>query len=267
VNSGGTTLSKGDLALAKLGADWPQARGAMNGLLEKWRARGFSFKLEWLLRCINAVITGNALFSALADVKTPAFQQGLAETEGLVDSLLDMVVFRLGLDNDHVLGSRYSFPLLARYLSQRGGRLDNRSERDQLLFWYIHTFLWGRYAGSTESVLNQDLAVIHSPEGALERLIQQLRQNRGDLRLAPNDFRGWGQNNRFYPFLYMLTRVAHARDWGNGSDMARDGARPSLQLHYIFPKETLYEHQYTRPEANAIANYAFVTPAGVAAAS
>ena len=26
VNSGGTKLSKGDLALAKIGAEWPQAR-------------------------------------------------------------------------------------------------------------------------------------------------------------------------------------------------------------------------------------------------
>lgn len=266
VNSGGTTLSKGDLALAKIGADWPQVRGSMNNLLEKWRARGFSFKLEWLLRCINAVATGSALYSALADVKTPTFQRGLSETEGLVDTLLDTVVSRIGLDNDQVLGSRYSFPLLARYLSQRGGRLDNRLERDQLLYWYIHTFLWGRYAGSTESVLNQDLNVIHSPEGALERLIQQLRQNRGDLRLAPNDFRGWGQNNRFYPFLYILTRSDHARDWASGEDMTRDRARPALQLHYIFPKEALYERQYTRPEANAIANYAFVTAGGAALA-
>lgn len=266
VNSGGTTLSKGDLALAKIGADWPQARGAMNELLEKWRIRGFSFKLEWLLRCINAVVTGNALFSALADVKTPMFQQGLAETERLVDALLDIVVSRLGLDNDQVLGSRYSFPLLARFLAQRGGRLDSRLERDQLLFWYIHTFLWGRYAGSTESVLNQDLTMLQSPDGTLERLIQQLRQNRGDLRLAPNDFRGWGQNNRFYPFLYMLTRVDHARDWANGRDMSRDAARPALHLHYIFPKDTIYKYHYARADANAIANYAFVTPAGLTVA-
>jgi hypothetical protein len=264
VNSGGTTLSKGDLALAKIGAEWPQARGSMNVLIEKWRARGFSFKLEWLLRCINAVTTGNALFSALASVKTSAFQQGLAETEGLVDTLLDLVVTRLGLDHDHVLGSRYSFPVLARYLAQRGGRLDSHSERDQLLFWYIHTFLWGRYAGSTEAALSQDLTAIQSPEDALERLIRQLRQNRGDLRLVPNDFGGWGMNNRFFPVLYMLTRVGHARDWASGSDLMIEGARPPLPLHYIFPKDELYKRKYSRAEANAIANYAFVTPAALA---
>jgi len=267
VNSGGTTLSKGDLALAKIGAEWPQARGVMNERIEKWKARGFSFKLEWMLRCINAVVTGNALFSALADVRTPEFQQGLEETEVLVDTLLDMVITRLGLDHDHVLGSRYSFPLLARYLTQRGGQLENRVERDQLLFWYIHTFLWGRYAGSTESALNQDLTVLQSTDDALELLIQQLRRHRGDLNLSPNDFGGWGRNNRFFPVLYMLTRVGHARDWANGTDMTLEGSRPPLHLHNIFPKDALYHQRYRRAEVNAIANYAFVTPAGFSLAN
>ena len=61
----------------------------------------------------------------------------------------------------------------------------------------------------------------------------------------------------------MLTRVGHARDWANGNDMTRDGSRPHLQLHNIFPKDLLYEHRYSRPEVNAIANYAFVTPTGL----
>ena len=64
-----------------------------------------------------------------------------------------MISSRLGLDHDRVLGSRYSLPLLSRYLMQRGGHLNDYIERDKLLYWYVHTFLWGRYAGSTESFL------------------------------------------------------------------------------------------------------------------
>jgi hypothetical protein len=94
---------------------------------------------------------------------------------------------RLGLDHDRVLGSRYSFPIMAKYLTEREGSLADHKEGDQLLYWYIHTFLWGRYAGSTESVINQDLDLIEKKEGAIDRLIGQLRQNRGDLRLNPND--------------------------------------------------------------------------------
>ena len=104
---------------------------------------------------------------------------------------------------------------MARYLDERKFRLDDPRERDQLLYWYVHTFLWGRYAGSTETVLNQDLALIEQPDGALERLIAELRRHRGDLRLQPNDFLGWSKGARFYPLLYMMTRVGKAKDWGD----------------------------------------------------
>ncbi|MBI2939471.1 MAG: DUF262 domain-containing protein, partial [Chloroflexi bacterium] len=68
VNSGGTKLSKGDLALAKICAEWPEARQEMEACLERWEKVGFSFKLDWLLRSINTILTGEALFSALKDV-------------------------------------------------------------------------------------------------------------------------------------------------------------------------------------------------------
>lgn len=261
VNSGGTKLSKGDLALAKICAEWPDARAEMKARLDKWKNAGFFFKLEWLLRCINTVTTGEALFSALKDVDTQTFRKSLEQTEKFVDSLLNLTASRLGLDHDRVLGSRYSFPLLARYLLLRGGQVSDHTERDKLLYWYVHTFLWGRYAGSTESVLNQDLRQIEDLDGALDRLIRQLRQNRGDLRLNANDFVGWSQGARFYPLLYMLTRVCRAKDWQSGIELSSHllGAMSRLELHHIFPKALLYKHGYERPDVNALANFTFLT--------
>jgi hypothetical protein len=261
VNSGGTKLSKGDLALAKVCAQWPEARQEMKARLDRWAQAGFHFRLEWFLRIINAILTGEALFTALKDVNTPTFQHGLEQAEKAVDTLLNMIAGRLGLDHDRVLGGRYAVPLMARYLMQRGGHLAGAAEQDRLLYWYIHTFLWGRYAGATESVLNQDLALIEEPDGALDRLIAQLRQNRGDLRLHPDDFMGWGLRARFYPMLYMLTRVWHARDWGSGIDLTNHllGKLNRLQVHHIFPKALLYEHGYSKAEVNAIANLTFLT--------
>ena len=139
VNSAGTTLSKGDLALAKVCASWPEARTEMRGKLNHWRAAGFNFMLEWLLRCVNGILTGQALFPALARVSPAEFQIGLTRSEDRVDYLLNLVSSRLGLDHDRVLGSRYSFPLMVRYLENRGGTLSDSKERDRLLFWYIHT--------------------------------------------------------------------------------------------------------------------------------
>ena len=57
VNSGGTKLSKGDLALARIGARWPMVRTEMQQLLTKWENAGFNANLDWLLRCVNAIVT------------------------------------------------------------------------------------------------------------------------------------------------------------------------------------------------------------------
>ncbi len=261
VNSGGTKLSKGDLALAKVCAEWSDARAELNARLNKWKQAGFYFKLEWLMRCVNSIVTGEALFSHLSDVDIEDFKDGVTKAEKSIDYLLNLISSRLGLDHDRVLGSRYSFPLLARYLVQRGGKLTDAKERDKLLYWYIHTFLWGRYAGSTESVLSQDLRAIENTDEPLDRLISMLTQNRGDLRLRESDFLGWNKGARFYPLLYMLTRTGHAKDWNTGIELSNNllGKLNRLEIHHIFPKALLYKHDYPRQDVNALANFTFLT--------
>ncbi len=261
VNSGGTKLSKGDLALAKMCTEWPEAREEMKARLNKWSKFGFYFRLEWLLRNINAIITGEAPFSALKDIDRATFEKGLWQAEKAIDYLINLISARLGLDHDRVLGSRYSFPVLARYLMKRDGHLSDYSERDKLLYWYVHTFLWGRYAGSTESVLNRDLGLIEEGAGTIDSMINELRHNRGDLRINASDFSGWSLGARFYPVLYMLTRAWHARDWDTGIELSSHllGSLSRLELHHIFPKAQLRRYGYSVAEINAIANFTFLT--------
>ncbi len=261
VNSGGTKLSKGDLALAKICAGWPEARDEMKGRLGKWEGAGFNFKLDWLLRCINTILTGEALFAALEKVNVAQFKGGLDRAEKAIDSLLNLISSRLGLDHDRVLGSRYSFPVLARFLDENGGDFGSDGDQGKLLYWYINTMLRGRYSGSTESTLNQDLGLIENREDGLDRLIDQLRQQRGDLAVKPEDFLGWSRSARFYPLLYMLSRVQGARDWGTGIELSKQmlGAMGQLHLHHIFPKSLLYKAGHSRPDVNSLANLTFLT--------
>ena len=261
VNSGGTKLSKGDLALAKVCAGWPEARDELNARLRKWRKAGFYFKLDWLLRCVTCLLTGNALFSSLEAVSTSDFRAGVTKTEHHIDYLLNLISSRLGLDHDRVLGSPYSFPVMVRYLDERGGSLGDRQESDRLLHWYIHTFLWGRFSGATESMLNQDLEAIKDINGGLDRLIENLRRVRGNLRITPTDFTGWSIGARFYPLLYMLTRVHHAKDWCSGIQLSQFslGKFTNLEIHHIFPKSRLNQHGYGRREVNSLSNFTFLT--------
>ena len=150
---------------------------------------------------------------------------------------------------------------MVRYIDDRGGTLTDPVERDRLLYWYVNTFLWGRYAASTESVLNRDLSLIENPDGALDRLIGELRQVRGSLELSPGDFAGYSRGARFYPMLYMLTRVWKSRDWDSGNELASHmlGRLSSLELHHIFPKAKLYAAEFELSQVNALANFTFLT--------
>lgn len=65
MDSGGTKLSKGDLALAKICADWPEARDTFKKALKGCADSGYRFNLDWLLRSVNTVLTGEAKFSFL----------------------------------------------------------------------------------------------------------------------------------------------------------------------------------------------------------
>ncbi len=260
VNSGGTKLSKGDLALAKICAEWPEARNEMKRILEKYRKAGYSFTTDWLLRCVTVYATSQPYFSILAKVPTEEFKKHLHETDLMIGTCLDHIGTRLGLDHARVLGGVYAIPTMISYLQRNNGKLSGSAEWDKLLYWYIHTFLWGRYAGSTESALAQDLNILNNGEG-IEGLLRLLRQSRADLTIRPEDFWGWSTGARFYPLLYLLTRTSHALDWGSGLELSNSllGKNSTLEVHHIFPKDLLYKSGRSKPIVNSLANYAFLT--------
>lgn len=260
VNSGGTKLSKGDLALAKLCAEWPEARKELRDNLDRWRKAGFKFSLDWLLRNATAVATGRALFSSLSDVSASEFQTALRHSVNHIGTFLDAASGRLGLDHDRVLMGRYATPVITRLLELNGGGFTDSTHRDKVLFWYVHSALWGRFSGSTETVLQQDYEAVE--RGGVDALITTLERARGGhLKVGPDDFAGSTTGSRFYPLLYLLTRVDGARDFGSGLELRAEllGKLTSLQIHHIFPKALLRNAGFDRNEINAIANFCFLT--------
>jgi len=262
VNSGGTKLSKGDLALAKICADWPKARDKMKAELKRWTGAGFHFNLDWLLRSINTVLTGEAKFLHLHDKTADEVQAALRRATKHIDASLNLIGGRLGLDHDQVFFGRFGVPVMVRFLDKHTGPL-NEKDRDKLLFWFLQAGMWGRFSGSTESFIDQDLEALEGDDGGLDKLLEQLRLWHGGLRVEPGHFTGWSVGARFYPVLYLLTRMGEARDWGIGLPLKAGmlGKMSKLEVHHIFPKAQLYKHKakFRRPEVNALGNFAFQT--------
>ena len=260
VNSGGTKLSKGDLALAKICTDWPEAREKMKNEIARWEKAGYRFNLDWLLRSVNTVLTGEAKFQFLHGKSAQEIRDALVRATKHIDKSLNLISSRTGLDHDRVLFGRYAIPVMVRYLDQKNGHLSGR-ERDMLLFWFTQAGMWGRFSGSTESSIDQDLGALEGTDGGLEKLIEQLRLWHGGLRVEPAHFAGYSVGARFYPVLYMLTRMGEARDWGTGIPLKAGllGNMNRLEVHHIFPKSQLYKRNYKQQEVNAIANFCFLT--------
>ena len=262
VNSGGTKLSKGDLALAKICAEWPEARDTMKTALRGWAAHGYHFNLDWLLRSVNTVLTGEAKFSYLHDQGRLDIENGLQRAKKHIDTSLNLIASRLGLDHDRVFFGRFGVPVMVRYLDQMEQRkiLPTAADRDKLVFWFAQAGMWGRFSGSTESFIDQDLAALENSED-LDVLLEQLRLWHGGLRVEAGHFAGSSLGARFYPVLYMLTRMGGARDWGTNIELRANllGYMSRLEVHHIFPKSQLYERQHSRNSVNALANFCFLT--------
>lgn len=261
VNSGGTKLSKGDLALAKICADWPQARDIMKSKLVEWGKADYRFNLDWLLRSVNTVLTGEAKFQFLDGKTAEEMQNGLKQAVKYIDTSLNMIGGRLGLDHDRVFFGRFGVPVMVRYMDQHQGTMDEK-ERDKLLFWFAQAGMWGRFSGSTESFIDQDLAALEGSDGGLDKLLEQLRLWHGGLSVEAGNFTGSSLGARFYPVLYLLTRMGAARDWGTGGLPLKAsllGKMNKLEVHHIFPKAQLYKRKFRRAEVNALGNFCFLT--------
>lgn len=260
VNSGGTKLSKGDLALAKICSDWPEARETMKGHLDRWEEAGYHFNYDWLLRSVNTVLTGEAKFQFLHAKSAIEVQEALTRATKHIDSILNAISGRLGLDHDRVLFGRFAIPVMVSYLDRMNG-VWSAVSRDRLLFWFAQAGMWGRYSASTESMIDQDLAALDRPGDPLDNLLQQLRLWQGSFSVEPDHFGGSSLGARFYPVLYLLTRLGEARDWGSGLPLKGDllGKGSRLEVHHIFPKSLLYDRGMGRGDVNSLANFCFLT--------
>ncbi len=260
VNSGGTKLSQGDLALALICAEWPEARGEMQLRLAKWAEAGYNnFSLDWLLRSMNVILTRNARFAHMRGRATDDVRQSLGDAENMIDYLLNLIRDRLGLDHGRVLGGRNAFPVMVRYLADQGGKLDSRRQ-GRLLYWYVNAAIWGVFSGSSETAMDRCLAALSGDGDGLERLLKLSRREQWLRDVRPDDLDAATRGATFYMLIYLLTRIGEARDWDDGNKLNRGllGKMHQLELHHIFPKRRL-RGEFETAEINALANFCFQT--------
>ena len=109
-------------------------------------------------------------------------------------------------------------------------------------------------------MINQDLAALEDGD-PIDALFRNLRQSHGERTITHENFDMNYNRSRFYPLLYVMSRVHDAKDWGTGNQLRHHslGDHTNLEMHHIFPRAYLRRNEVSANDINNIGNIAFQT--------
>jgi hypothetical protein len=257
VNSLGAKLRSSDLALAQITAKWKKSLAVFQEFQKQCAEDGFDLDLGIHLKNLVALATGQSRFQTVGNLKTEVLQTAWKDCCNGMHFALNFLKSNTGIDNPALLSSPFLLVTLSVFGHRRNYQLSPH-EADRLKYWTLLANAKGRYSrGSTETVLDQDLAVLR--EGGADELIERLRQQVGRLEIAPEELEGRNQRSALFKTMFLAFRAAGAKDWKSqlAIGLTHAGNQHRLQFHHIFPKAVL-KSNYTSREADDIANLAFI---------
>jgi hypothetical protein len=258
VNSLGAKLRSSDLALAQITAKWRNSLKTFEAFQLQCATAGFELDLGLLLKNLVAFVTGQSRFLTVANLRLQALQDGWQESCRGMEFALNFLKSNTGIDSPALLSSPFMLITIAYHGHKRDYSL-TPDESNRLRYWVLVANAKGRYSrGSSETILDQDLAMLRAGGGAQE-LIDRLRQQVGRLDIEPEELEGRNQRSALFKTMFLAFQAAGAKDWRSQVAISLDhsGTQHRLQFHHIFPKAVL-KTGYTGREADDIANLCFI---------
>jgi hypothetical protein len=258
VNSLGAKLRSSDLALAQITAKWRGALKTFQVFQSQCAKKGFDLDLGIYLKNMVAFATGQSRFYTVNTLNVETLQASWTESVHGMEFATNFLKNNVGIDSPALLSSPFSLVALGFYGHKRDYQI-SASESESLRYWALVANAKGRYSrGSSETLLDQDLATLRDGGGVLE-LIERLRLQVGLLDVSPDELEGRNQRSALFKTMFLAFRAAGAKDWKSNLAIALDhsGAQHRLQFHHIFPKGLL-KGSYSTREADDVANLAFI---------
>ncbi len=258
VNSLGAKLRSSDLALAQITAKWRHSLQIFLDFQEQCTNLGFDLDLGLHLKNLVAFATGQSRFLTVGKLNLETLQTAWKEAREGMQFAINFLKSNAGIDSPALLSSPFILITLAYYGLKTDYKIDNLEERE-LRRWVLLANAKGRYSrGSSETILDQDLANIRNG-GKGPELIDRLKQQVGRLDIAPEELEGRNQRSALFKTMFLAFRSNGAKDWRSNLTISLDhtGAQHQLQFHHIFPKKQLKGIHSAR-KADDIANLAFI---------
>lgn len=258
VNSLGAKLRSSDLALAQITAKWRNSLRIFEEFQNQCARVGFELDLGLHLKNLVAFATGQSRFLTVGSLTQTVLQSAWEESRRGMEFALNFVRSNAGIDSPALLSSPFLLITVA-YFGHRRRYTLTPAESERLRYWVLTANAKGRYSrGSSETLLDQDLAIIRAGGGPQE-LLDRLRQQVGRLDVTTEELEGRSQRSALFKTMFLAFRAAGAKDWRSQVAIAlsHSGAEHKLQFHHIVPKGIL-KGRYTDREADDIANLCFI---------
>ncbi len=258
VNSLGMKLRGSDLAMAQITARWPGALDKFEEFAEECEKEWFTFDPGLLVRTLVVFATGQSRFRTVASISVPEMENSWEKAKDGLRFAVRFLRANAGIEDESLLSS----PLLVipiAVLAVSNNFQFSEDEERQLLHWLFVANATGHYSrGSSETILDVDLATILRRKGGARELLDLVKNQFGRIRFTATDFAGRGPRNPLFQTAYLAVKRAGAKDWRSGLaiSLTNSGKSHYIQTHHIFPKAVAGD--YEANNLNEIANLAFV---------
>jgi hypothetical protein len=260
VNSLGAKLRSSDLALAQMTSRWPNLLKELEAFQEECEQSWFTIELGHLVRSIVVFSTQQCLFRSVASTPVDKLKAGWEQAKEGLRFAINFLRTNVGIEDESLLSSPMFIHTLAAVSRVKDNKLSS-DEQHKLLHWLLVANARGRYSrGSTETLLNEDLAIVFRDQD-LGKLMEPVMRQFGRLHVEPGDLAGRGVNSPLFSLAYLALKAAGAKDWysGLGLSLTHQGKLHFIQWHHIIPKSLLKVGSYETGEINEISNMAFIT--------
>jgi hypothetical protein len=264
LNRQGTEVTEADVFLSLISSLHPGwVREVFLPYQRDLKDRGFDLGPGIFIRTLTGISAGN---TSLGEVKRDfwkdaAFETGWKRTAEALKHVIRGLMDRGILSSDLLPSKNALIPFCVLYDSFRESDFDFSNG----LFWLILASWDGRYGGSAQTVLNQDIRAIREAKSfpeAISSLVSKL-QTRPHVR--PEDFKTpYTQDKSLLLLLYLSIFNRGAKDWlstvrvgyDNSTDALNEGFSP--HWHHFFPRGRRVlraaSFDYADEEINSLAN-------------
>jgi hypothetical protein len=258
VNSLGAKLRSSDLALAQITARWRGALSIFEKFAEECENEDFPVQVGTLVRGLVVHGTGQSRFKTVGNLSLQNLQDSWDSNVRGMRYAIHFARNNAGIESPALLTSPYILLALA-FLAKIREHEFTQGEAFALRLWLQVANGRGRYSrGSSETYLDQDLALVKAGKGA-EALLESVRQQFGRIHFDVEEFEGRNRRASLFRLMFQSMKAAGAKDWASGIQIsvANFGQEHKLQFHHIFPKALLHA-KYSNSQINDISNLAFV---------